>query len=157
MLAWVPAVLAWLCLQVQSKHMQIHVLFFTRTKQPCTFPTIICGNLCTAAMFKTESQQWPAVQMANTGTSIVDGYEEKLFRVSGPIIACVLCICKRLSTLNFDFWKLVVCQVGRGHQHWLAYWCSPCENFAHTWSVKFNIIGIWEWGIYGLMGWTFMA
>jgi len=27
--------------------------------------------------------------MANTGTSTVDGYEEKLFRVSGPVIACV--------------------------------------------------------------------
>ena len=33
-----------------------------------------------------------------------------------------------------------------GHQ------CSPCENFVHTRSVKLNIMGLWEWGIYGVMG-----
>ena len=52
------AVLAWLCLQVQSKHTQIQVLLlFTRTKQPRTFPTIR-SNPCAAAMFKARSQQY---------------------------------------------------------------------------------------------------
>ena len=57
-----------------------------------------------------------------------------------------------------DEW--VVCRMGK-HQHQLAHQCSPCEKFAHTWSVKLNIMGIWEWGhlwlngwdIYGLNGW----
>ena len=31
------------------------------------------------------------------------------------------------------------------HQHQLAHQCSP------------NIIGIWEWGICGLMGWAFIT
>ena len=26
---------------------------------------------------------------------------------------------------------------------------GTCEKFAHTGSVKLNIMGIWEWGIYG--------
>ena len=38
----------------------------------------------------------------------------------------------------------------------LAHQCSPCENFAHTWSVKLNDIGmghLWlnGWGIYDLL------
>ena len=40
--------------------------------------------------------------------------------------------------------KLKLCQVEE-HQHQLAHQCSP------------NIIGIWEWGISGLMGGAFMA
>ena len=48
-----------------------------------------------------------------------------------------------------DEW--VVCRVGK-HQHWLAYYSSPCAKFAHTSSVKLNIMGIWEWGTYGLIG-----
>ena len=46
----------------------------------------------------------------------------------------------------------VICWVGE-HQHQLAHQCSSCEKFAHTWSVKLNIMGIWEWGIYGLINW----
>ena len=45
---------------------------------------------------------------------------------------------KRLTTLD------VVCRVGE-HQHQLAHQCSP------------NIIRIWEWGIYGLMGGAFIT
>ena len=52
--------------------------------------------------------------------------------------------------------NLVVCRVGE-HQHRLAHRHSPCENYAHTWSVKLNIIRIWEWDIYGLMGWVFIS
>ena len=48
-----------------------------------------------------------------------------------------------------DEW--VVCRVGK-HQHRLAYYSSPCAKFAHTSSVKLNIMGIWEWGTYGLIG-----
>ena len=45
----------------------------------------------------------------------------------------------------------VVCSVGE-HHHRLAHQCSPYEKFAHTSNVKLNIMGIWKWGIYGLMG-----
>ena len=69
-----PAVLAWLHLQVQSKHTQIQYwlgytckceastrkstcyCFFIRTKRPCTFPTIH-SNPCTTATFKAGGQQ----------------------------------------------------------------------------------------------------
>ena len=42
----------------------------------------------------------------------------------------------------------VVCQVGE-HQHQLAraHQSSPCEK------QKLNIIGLWEWDIYGINGW----
>ena len=49
-----------------------------------------------------------------------------------------------------------MCQVGE-HQHRLAHQCSPCKNFAHTWSVKLNIIRLWEWAIYSLMGGAFIT
>ena len=45
--------------------------------------------------------------------------------------------------------KEVECWVGK-HQHQLAHQCSPSEKVVHTWSVKLNIMGIWEWDIYGL-------
>ena len=56
------------------------------------------------------------------------------------------CICVQ-TNLTVE----VVCRVGE-HQLRLAHQCSPCEKFAHTWTVKLNIMGIWEWGIYGLNG-----
>ena len=49
----------------------------------------------------------------------------------------------------------LLCQV-REHQHQLAYQCSPYEKFVHTWSVKLNIMGIWEWGIYDLRVWLWL-
>ena len=65
----------WLHLQMWSKHMQIPMLlFFSRMKQPHSFPTpTICSNPCATAMFKTGSHELLVVRMANTGTSKVDG------------------------------------------------------------------------------------
>jgi len=31
---------------------------------------------------------------------------------------------------------------GSTNTGWHTYHCSPCEKFAHTWSVKLNIMGI---------------
>ena len=62
-----PAVLAWLHLQVQSKHVQIHMLLLFHKDETTThFPTIR-SNPCATATFKAESQHLLAIQMTNTG------------------------------------------------------------------------------------------
>ena len=78
--------------------------FFTRMKQPCTFP-MICRNPCATATFKSGNQQLLAVRMANKGTSTLDGDTEQLFGASGPhsySSHVFLHMRKRLSTLDFD-------------------------------------------------------
>ena len=53
--------------------------------------------------------------------------------------------------MNTNATLLNTCQeAGEGHQHRLAHQCSSCEKIVHTCSVKLNIMGIWEWGIYVL-------
>ena len=101
-----PAVLAWLHLQVRGKCMKIHMqlVFFTRVKQPRTFPTI-CSNLCATATFKAGCQQLPAVWRANTWTSRVDGDTEQLF---GPadLVSCITCVLHMHK--GFQLWTLKV-------------------------------------------------
>ena len=95
-----PAVLAWLYRQVRIKHVQIHMLlFFTSTKQRCTFPKI-CSNPCPTATFKTGSQQLLGVRMANTGTSTVDGDMEQLFWASRPLT--MHCMCSYACAKDFQ-------------------------------------------------------
>ena len=66
----------------------------------------------------------------------------------------VLSVCQFVSPIEiFLIWiwtgsRVASCCVSSGeHQHRLAHQCSPCEKFVHTWSVKLNIMGIWEWGL----------
>ena len=103
--------LGYVCKCEASVHKSTCYCFFTRMKQPCTFPTIF-GNPCTTAMFKAGSQQLLAVQIANTGTSTVDGDMEQLFlgqQTSYHALHVLLHMHKSVSTLNFDFsnvyWK----------------------------------------------------
>ena len=68
--------------------------------------------------------------------------------------------CRKLWLLIAPCLSVVVCWVGKD-QHRLAHQCSPCEKFAHTWSVKLNIMGIWN-GTFKVafiteMGGAFMA
>ena len=82
--------------------------FFTRMKQPHTLPTI-CNNPCTRTTFKAGSQQLLATQMANTLTNTVDRDTEQLFSdqwTSYHVSYVFLLMCKRLSTLNFDFQEM---------------------------------------------------
>ena len=60
--------------------------------------------------------------------------------------------CIQIPTMWPGGWIIIqrmLCRVGE-HQHRLAHQRSPFEKFIHTWSVKLHIMGIWEWGIYGL-------
>ena len=95
--------LGYVCKCEASVHKSMCNCFFTRMKQPRTFPTICC-NSCTIAMFKAGSQQLLAVQIANTGNSTVDGDMEQLFRASRP--RTMHCMCSYTCTKGFQLWTL---------------------------------------------------
>ena len=80
-------------------HMQL--FFFTRTKQPRTFPTI-CSNLCATGTFKAGCQQLPAVPRANTRTSRVDGDTEQIFRTADLVLYALHVFYTCTKAFNFE-------------------------------------------------------
>ena len=89
-------------------------------------------------MFKTEP-----LQALYTGDKYFCGYQRPFY-------------VNRFVTFLFDHLERHQC-VSRYSVHVLCVeWgstntqCSLCENFLHTQSVKLNIMGMWEWGNYGL-------
>ena len=82
--------LGYVCKCEASVHKSTCYCFFTRMKQPRTFPTI-CSNPCTTAMFKAGSQQLLAVRIANTRTSTVDGDIWNNFFRPADLVPCIAC------------------------------------------------------------------
>ena len=91
---------------------QVHVLlFFTRTKQPHTLSTIY-SNPCTAATFKSGSQQLLAIWGQRRGQYSRwrqgNNFSGHLYHASHVFLR----MRKKLSTLNFDFSRSVNGSIG---------------------------------------------
>ena len=102
-----PAVLTWLCLQVQSKCIQIHVLlFFTVVKQLRSFPTI-CSNPCATAKFNVGSQQLLSGQHWEQYSRWRHG---NLFPASRPRIMHHMFPTHAQKAFNFELWLFQKCK-----------------------------------------------
>lgn len=103
-----PSVLVWLRFKYATNaHRSTSHHFFTRKKQPCTFP-MICSDPCTTATSKARNQQLLAI----TGTSTVDGDMKQLFWASRSCIMHYMCshICANWKVFNFELVKVVLRQ-----------------------------------------------
>ena len=79
----------------------------------------------------------------------VTGMMERTLMIVTSLVTFNLCfnfnvMLVTLLAEHFKNYAIKVCRMEE-HQHQLAHQCSP------------NIIGIWEWGICGLMGGAFMG
>ena len=105
-----PSVLVWLRFKYATNaHRSTSHHFFTRKKQPCTFP-VICSDPCTTATSKARNQQLLAI----TGTSTVDGDMKQLFWASRSCIMHYMCshTCANWKAFNLELWLFKRCQGG---------------------------------------------